>query len=69
MDALLSKSCSSTGRIPMGAELSGPAGLGETLRDDTSGSSAPHDGGQMKAFRFPSSPDEGLPKMSCAEMG
>ena len=44
MDALLSKSCSSTGRTPMGAELSGPAGLGETLRDDTSGSSAPRDG-------------------------
>ena len=44
MDALLSKSYSSTERTPMGAELSGPAGLGETLRDDTSGSSAPHDG-------------------------
>ena len=44
MDALLSKSCSSTGRTPMGAKLSGPAGFGETLRDDNSGSSAPHDG-------------------------
>ena len=44
MDALLSKSYSSTGRTPMGVELSGPTGLGETLRDDTSGSPAPHDG-------------------------
>ena len=34
----------SPGRTSMGAELSGPAGLGETLRDDTSGSCAPHDG-------------------------
>ena len=44
MDALLSKSYSSTGRTPMGAELSGPTGLDETLRDDTSGSSASPDG-------------------------
>ena len=53
----------------MGAGLSGPAGLGETLRDDTSGSSAPHDGARMEAFRSPSNPDEGLPEMSYAEMG
>ena len=44
MDALSSRSFSSPGRTLVGAELFGSAGLGDTLRDDTSGSSALSDG-------------------------
>ena len=40
MDALSSRFFSSPGRTLVGAELSGPSGLGDTLRDDTSGSPA-----------------------------
>ena len=74
MDALSSRSFSSPDRTLVGAELFGSAGLGDTLRDDTSGSSALSDGAPdggislsiISRRRLPE--EEDRPEKFCADL-